>query len=124
LVIEVVSSLQADKVPTPGRPMSWAQSAWRQKERLYVPLLLLAAWELFSRSGYLPPSLLPAPSRVIWTLADWVFAIDESTQSQAGHWWIDAMASAPDAAAFVCSHAAGQSVFAATDVSAPVDDRR
>jgi NitT/TauT family transport system permease protein len=74
--------------------MSWAQSAWRQKERLYVPLLLLAAWELFSRSGYLPPSLLPAPSRVLWTLADWVFAIDESTQSQAGHWWIDAMASA------------------------------
>ncbi len=69
--------------------------AWlRQWERLIVPLLLLIVWEAFSRSGTLPPSLLPAPTRVAWTWTDWVFNIDESTQSQAGHWWIDALASA------------------------------
>jgi NitT/TauT family transport system permease protein len=62
--------------------------------RLVVPALLLAGWEAFSRSGYLPPSLLPAPSQVLWTWADWLFAIDESTQDNAGRWWVDALASA------------------------------
>jgi NitT/TauT family transport system permease protein len=66
----------------------------RQKERIFVPLLLFAGWEAFSRSGYLPPSLLPAPSQVLWTWADWLFTIDESTQNNSGHWWIDALASA------------------------------
>jgi NitT/TauT family transport system permease protein len=61
--------------------------------RFVVPVLLLAGWEAFSRSGYLPPSLLPAPSRVLWTWADWLFAIDESTQDNAGRWWRDALAS-------------------------------
>jgi NitT/TauT family transport system permease protein len=61
--------------------------------RLVVPVLLLAGWEAFSRSGYLPPSLLPAPSQVLWTWADWLFAIDDSTQDNAGHWWVDALAS-------------------------------
>ncbi len=62
--------------------------------RVAVPLLLLAGWEVFSRSGYLPPTLLPAPSQVLWTWADWLFAIDLSTQDYAGHWWVDALASA------------------------------
>jgi NitT/TauT family transport system permease protein len=66
----------------------------KQKERFFVPLLLFAGWEAFSRSGYLPPSLLPAPSQVLWTWADWMFTIDESTQNNSGHWWIDALASA------------------------------
>jgi NitT/TauT family transport system permease protein len=66
----------------------------RQRERIFVPLLLVAGWEAFSRSGYLPPTLLPAPSQVLWTWADWVFGIDESTQNNSGHWWVDALASA------------------------------
>lgn len=61
--------------------------------RIVVPALLLVAWELFSRSGILPASLLPAPSSVLWSLADWIFGIDESTQNYSGHWLKDAFAS-------------------------------
>ena len=65
-----------------------------QGERLLVPALLLAGWEVFSRTGYLPPALLPAPSIVVHAWLDWIFAIDETTQSYAGKWIFDAMASA------------------------------
>ena len=58
-----------------------------------MPALLLIGWELFSRSGYIPPALLPAPSRVLMSWADWLFAIDEFTQDNAGHWYIDALSS-------------------------------
>jgi NitT/TauT family transport system permease protein len=37
------------------------------KERFIVPVIVLLAWEAFSRSGVIPPALLPAPSKVIWT---------------------------------------------------------
>ncbi len=60
---------------------------------MWVPALLLIGWELFSRSGYIPPALLPAPSRVLMSWADWLFAIDEFTQDNAGHWYIDALSS-------------------------------
>ena len=63
-------------------------------ERLIVPALLLAGWEVFARSGYLPSSLLPAPSAVLHALADWIFGFDETTQSYSGHWIGDAAASA------------------------------
>jgi ABC-type nitrate/sulfonate/bicarbonate transport system permease component len=66
---------------------------WKQAGRFCVPVVLIEAWEAFSRSGYLPPSLLPAPSQVLWTWADWLFAIDESTQNNTGHWCVDALAS-------------------------------
>jgi NitT/TauT family transport system permease protein len=56
-------------------------------------VLLLAGWEWFSRSGYIPPALLPAPSRVLMSWADWVFVIDEFTQDSAGRWIFDALAS-------------------------------
>jgi NitT/TauT family transport system permease protein len=65
-----------------------------QGERLVVPALLLASWEIFSRTGYLPPALLPAPSVVIHAWLDWIFSIDETTQSYAGKWIFDALASA------------------------------
>jgi NitT/TauT family transport system permease protein len=61
--------------------------------RMAVPVALIIAWELFARSGALPASLLPAPSRVVWSLADWIFGIDESSQSYSGHWLKDAFAS-------------------------------
>lgn len=63
------------------------------RERLWVPVLLLVGWELFSRSGYIPPALLPAPSRVMLSWADWIFSIDEFTQDSAGRWIYDALAS-------------------------------
>jgi NitT/TauT family transport system permease protein len=66
---------------------------WIQLDRLWVPVMLIAVWEWFSRSGFIPPALLPAPSRVMLSLADWMFSIDEYTQDSAGHWIIDAMAS-------------------------------
>lgn len=62
-------------------------------ERFIVPVLILAGWEMFSRSGALPPALLPAPSTVAWAWLDWVFDIDGNTQSYAGHWIFDVMAS-------------------------------
>jgi len=66
---------------------------WLNKGRFWVPILLVSSWEIFSRSGYIPPALLPAPSRVLMSWADWLFAITEYTQDNAGHWYLDALAS-------------------------------
>lgn len=62
-------------------------------ERVAVPLLLVAGWEAFSRSGALPPALLPPPSAVLHALADWVLGIDGSTLDYAGTWTRGALAS-------------------------------
>lgn len=67
---------------------------YRRVERAIVPALLLIGWELFSRSGVLPPALLPAPSQVLVAWADWVFATDGNTQTYSGHWIFDVAASA------------------------------
>jgi NitT/TauT family transport system permease protein len=66
----------------------------RRLDRVAVPALLLIGWEAFARSGFLPPALLPAPSAVLHALADWIFGIDETTQSYSGHWLRDAWSSA------------------------------
>jgi NitT/TauT family transport system permease protein len=63
-------------------------------DRVAVPLLLLAGWEAFARMGFLPPALLPAPSAVVHALGDWIFGIDETTQSYSGLWLRDAFSSA------------------------------
>lgn len=68
-------------------------------ERYLVPVLILAGWEMFSRSGALPPALLPAPSAVAAAWADWVFATDGNTQSYSGHWIFDVLASTSRVAA-------------------------
>jgi sulfonate transport system permease protein len=39
---------------------------------MVLPLLLLAAWEVLSRTGMVPINLLPPPSLVLWTL--WALA--------------------------------------------------
>ncbi|CCE08317.1 putative ABC transporter (permease protein) [Bradyrhizobium sp. STM 3843] len=65
----------------------------RKLDRTLVPILVLAGWEAFSRSGALPAALLPAPSTVIWAWADWVFGTDGNTQTYSGHWLIDMAAS-------------------------------
>jgi NitT/TauT family transport system permease protein len=61
--------------------------------RCFVPVALIVFWEVFARSGIIPASLLPAPSRVIATWADWLFAIDGSSQADSGRWIFDAAAS-------------------------------
>lgn len=66
----------------------------RHFARAIVPALILIGWETFSRSGILPPALLPAPSRVLVAWADWVFATDGNTQTYSGHWIFDTIASA------------------------------
>ena len=73
--------------------MQFIRSLMQYMGRFLVPSLLLIIWEVFSRSGYIPPALLPAPSRVFMSWADWVFSIDEFTQDNAGHWYLDAFAS-------------------------------
>jgi NitT/TauT family transport system permease protein len=62
-------------------------------ERVVVPVLILAGWEAFSRSGYLPQSLLPPPSAVLHALGDWVFGLDASTQDYSGTWLRHALSS-------------------------------
>src|SRR5258707_225648 len=62
-------------------------------ERWVVPVLILVGWEIFSRSGTLPAALLPAPTTVLWSWADWVFAVDGNTQTYSGHWIFDTAAS-------------------------------
>ncbi|MGF6971150.1 NitT/TauT family transport system permease protein [Paraburkholderia sp. WC7.3g] len=58
-----------------------------------IPVVLIAFWELVARSGIIPASLLPAPSRVVTIWADWVFATDGSSQADSGRWIFDAAAS-------------------------------
>ncbi|WP_027351811.1 ABC transporter permease [Halotalea alkalilenta] len=67
---------------------------YKRIERGIVPILLIAGWETFSRSGILPPALLPAPSQVVVAWADWVFGTDGNTQSYSGRWIFDSAASA------------------------------
>src|SRR3982074_204237 len=65
----------------------------RKLDRYIVPVLVLAGWEVFSRSGALPAALLPAPSTVLWAWADWIFHTDGNTQTDSGHWVFDMAAS-------------------------------
>lgn len=67
---------------------------YRRLERGIVPVALLIGWELFSRSGVLPPALLPAPSQVLLAWADWVFGTDGNTQTYSARWIHDTAASA------------------------------
>ena len=76
------------------KPVARVSRALQGLERFIVPALLIAGWEAFARSGYLPPALLPAPSAVLHALGDWVFGFDETTQTYSGHWAHDAVASA------------------------------
>lgn len=75
------------------RAPTLAARAYARIERAIVPVLLIACWEAFSRSGILPPALLPAPSQVLVAWADWVFATDGNTQTYSGRWIFDTAAS-------------------------------
>jgi NitT/TauT family transport system permease protein len=65
----------------------------RGLERYVVPALILVGWEMFSRSGALPPALLPAPTTVLWSWADWIFGTDGNTQTYSGTWIFNTAAS-------------------------------
>src|SRR6202158_6458236 len=62
-------------------------------ERWIVPVLILVGWEIFSRSGTLPAALLPAPTTVLRSWSDWVFATGGNTQTYSGSWIFDPAAS-------------------------------
>lgn len=76
--------------PNPRAPGRWLV----RLQRALVPFLVLAGWELFSRSGVLPQALLPAPSQVLLAWADWIFSTDGNTQNYSGQWLHDSAASA------------------------------
>ncbi|GAB4057635.1 ABC transporter permease [Uliginosibacterium sediminicola] len=73
--------------------MNWLVSIRDQRDRFIVPVVLILAWECLSRSGWLPASLLPAPSTVCVSWADWIFSTDQSTQANSGRWIFDALSS-------------------------------
>lgn len=69
--------------------MIWEQN----KYRYVVPALLLLLWEGVSRAGVIPPSLLPAPSKVMITWFDWVFSLSGESEANSGLWLKDALSS-------------------------------
>ncbi|UGV25607.1 ABC transporter permease [Rhodopseudomonas boonkerdii] len=73
--------------------MQQVLSMVRRLDRYIVPVLILAGWEAFSRTGALPAALLPAPSTVLWAWADWVFGTDGNAQTYSGRWLFDMLSS-------------------------------
>lgn len=60
---------------TPPRVGAAGRIRGRRRRRLYpvgllLPLALIAVWEWAARAGYIPPWQLPAPSDVLYTVAD------------------------------------------------------
>jgi NitT/TauT family transport system permease protein len=84
-------STASERLPAVRHAAAWR--IWSRMERVVVPVLILAGWEAFSRSGYLPQSLLPPPSAVLHALGDWVFGLDASTQDYSGTWLRHALSS-------------------------------
>src|ERR1700744_807523 len=99
--------------------MTAALTHLRKLDRYLVPILILAGWEAFSRSGALPAALLPAPSTVLWAWADWVFGTDGNTQTYSAHWLTDMAASLSRVAAgFAIATVTGVSIGVAIGWSA------
>jgi NitT/TauT family transport system permease protein len=75
--------------------MAFLQDLWtKNKYRWIVPVTIVAVWEGFSRSGMLPSSLLPAPSKVLSIWLDWLLGTTGNAESNSGKWLHDAMSSA------------------------------
>lgn len=70
-----------------------ARPVGRRLVRFLVPLVLLSAWEALSWVGLLPRNLLPPPSAVLYSWADWIFGFNHSAGSDSGAWLVDAAAS-------------------------------
>ena len=114
--------MQTASEKLPAVPRLSAGRAWSKVERFAVPVLLLAGWEVFSRSGYLPQALLPPPSAVLHALGDWVFGFDGSTQDYSGTWLRNAGASTSRVAiGFAIAAAAGVGIGTAIGWSRSVE---
>ncbi|GJD61335.1 ABC transporter permease [Methylobacterium frigidaeris] len=96
-----------EATPAPARRLPRRLVAFA--ERAALPLLLIAGWEAFARSGALPAALLPAPTAVLHALGDWLLGLDESTQTYSGRW-------VPDALASLTRVAAGYAIAAASAI--------
>lgn len=67
-------------------------TSWKSNQsKLIVPIILLALWEGLARMGLVSASLLPAPSKVVITWADWIFGLTGSSEINSGRWLIDAL---------------------------------
>lgn len=60
-------------LPSPPRWRSAMGRIALSAQSLIVPLVLLLAWEIFSRLAILPPGLLPSPSKVVAGWWTWAF---------------------------------------------------
>jgi len=62
--------------------------------KVIVPVTVLVLWELLSRMGVISSALLPAPTRVIESLMDWIFGTTGVAETNSGQWLNDAGSSA------------------------------
>ena len=60
---------------------------------LLLPGLLLTGWWATVQFGLVNNVLLPSPSSVGWTLADWLFNISDGRYFFSGTWWRDLLGS-------------------------------
>lgn len=58
-----------------------------------VPVVLVVVWEGLSKGGFISASLLPAPTKVIATWADWLLGITGTSETNSGRWIVDALSS-------------------------------
>lgn len=56
--------------PPTASPAHKPPGRWHWPLGAVLPVVLLALWEVLARLGVLPPNLLPAPSRVLGTIAE------------------------------------------------------
>jgi NitT/TauT family transport system permease protein len=77
----------------PRRRSAWHLPGRIVFERLLLPVMLIAAWEVVARAHVFPSSLFPAPSRVALVMFDWVTGRLHITESYSGHWFSAAASS-------------------------------
>ncbi|WP_042460050.1 ABC transporter permease [Neobacillus dielmonensis] len=62
--------------------------------KLVVPLSIIVIWELFSRLGFVSSALLPAPTKILVSLGDWITGSTGAAEVHSGQWLNDAASSA------------------------------
>lgn len=73
--------------------MKLKQIAKSFSTKIVVPLSIIFIWEILSRSGYVSSALLPAPSRILASISDWIFGTTGVAEANSGQWLRDASSS-------------------------------